>query len=267
MKAVLGAEKPLIGMVHLLPLPGSYSHRGKGLRAVLERAFSDLAVLEEGGADAALVENFGDVPFPKRASKSTVAFMTAVVGELVRRAGITIGVNVLRSDGEAALAVAAAAGARFIRVNVFTGVAFTDQGIIEGEAHRLLALRKALGAGVAIFADVNVKHAWHLQPLELAARDAARNLPDALIVTGSGTGQAACPEDLAQLKAAAGLPVLVGSGITPGNVAEYRAADGFIVGTSIKRDGDVHAPVDPARVAALAARIAMLRAGGTGQGV
>jgi predicted TIM-barrel enzyme len=120
---------------------------------------------------------------------------------------------------------------------------------------------------VAIFADVNVKHAWHPQPLELAARDTARNLPDALIVTGSGTGQAAGPEDLATVKAAAGLPVLVGSGVTPENVAEYLAADGFIVGTAIKRDGDVHASVDPARVAALAARIAMLRAGGTGQGV
>lgn len=257
--AVFPVEKPLVGMVHLGPLPGSVRYGGGGLGEVLERALSDLAALEEGGADAALVENFGDAPFPKRASKATVAFMAVIVRELVRRARIPVGVNVLRSDGEAALAVAAAAGARFIRVNVFSGVAFTDQGIIEGEAHRLLSLRRGLGAEVAILADVHVKHAWHPQPLPQAAHDAARNLPDALIVTGAGTGLPARPEDLAAVKAACDLPVLVGSGVTPERVADFRAADGFIVGTYLKRGGDVHGPVDPARVRELAAAIARLR--------
>ena len=259
MARVLGMEKPLIGMVHLLPLPGSYLHRGEGLDEVLERALADLAALEEGGADAALVENFGDAPFPKRASKTTVALMTAVVRELVGRARIPIGVNVLRSDGEAALAIAAAASASFIRVNVFSGVAFTDQGIIEGEAPRLLALRRALGAEVAILADVHVKHAWHPQPLSQAAQDAARNLSDALIVTGAGTGRSASPEDLVEVKAASGLPVLVGSGITPESVREFAMADGFIVGTALKEGGQVEGAVDPARVKAVAARIAALR--------
>jgi len=188
----------------------------------------------------------------KRASKATVAYMTVIVGELVSHADIPIGVNVLRSDGEAALAIAAATGARFIRVNVFSGVAFTDQGVIEGEAQRLLALRRALGAEVTILADVNVKHAWHPQPLSQAARDAARNLPDALIITGAGTGQPATPA-----KAASGLPVLVGSGITPENVTEFAVADGFIVGTALKEGGE--APVSPALVEAIAERIAALR--------
>ncbi len=255
--SVFGVEKPFIGMVHLPPLPGSVRHRGEGLKAVLERALSDLSALEEGGADAALVENFGDAPFPKRASKATVAYMTVIVGELVSHADILVGVNVLRSDGEAALAIAAATGARFIRVNVFSGVAFTDQGVIEGEAQRLLALRRALGAEVAILADVNVKHAWHPQPLSQAARDAARNLPDALIITGAGTGQPATPQDLMEAKAASGLPVLVGSGITPENVTEFAVADGFIVGTALKEGGE--APVSPALVEAIAERIAALR--------
>jgi len=256
---LLDLKKPLIGMVHLLPLPGSYLHGGEGIETVLERALSDLSALEEGGADAALVENFGDMPFAKRASKATVAAMAVVVRELVRTSHIPIGVNVLRSDGEAALAIAASAGAGFIRVNVFSGVAFTDQGIIEGEAHRLLSLRKTLGAKVAILADVHVKHAHHFQSLELAARDTARNLPDALIVTGVGTGRTARPEDLAAVKAACDLPVLVGSGVTPENVADFQAADGFIVGTALKQGGDVRGPVDPARVRELVTAIARLR--------
>lgn len=232
-----------------------------------ERALSDLAALEEGGADAALVENFGDAPFTKRAPKITVAAMAIVVRELVRAARIPIGVNVLRSDGEAALAIAAAAGAQFIRVNVFAGVALTDQGVIEGEAHRLLPLRRALGAQVAIFADVNVKHAWHPLPLAQAARDIARNMPDALIVTGSGTGQPASPRELGEAKEASGLPVLVGSGVTLENLDTYREADGFIVGTYLKRHSRVAEGVDPARVAALARRVAALRAGGASRTV
>lgn len=226
---------------------------------MVERALADLAALEEGGADAALVENFGDSPFSTRASKVTVAAMAVAMRELVRAAHIPVGVNVLRSDGEAALAVAAAAGASFIRVNVFSGVAFTDQGIIEGEAQRLLPLRKALEVEVMILADVHVKHAHHFQPIEVAARDVARNLPDALIVTGEATGQAARPEDLEKVKGVVELPVLVGSGIRPDNVVDFRAADGFIVGTCLKQGGVTEAPVDPSRVQELASAIAQLR--------
>ena len=247
--------KPLIGVIHLPPLPGSPRHAGGGLEPVIARALADLAALEEGGVDGAIVENFGDRPFPKRASKATVAAMSVVVRELVREARVPLGVNVLRSDGEAALAIAAAAGARFIRVNVFCGVAFTDQGIIEGDARAILRLRTALGARVAILADVHVKHAHHLGTLAEAARDAARNLADALIITGSGTGEAASPDDVAVAREASGLPVLVGSGITPGNIRRFGAADGFIVGTYLKRDGMTEAPVDPARVRALRAAL------------
>jgi len=136
-------------------------------------------------------------------------------------------------------------------VNVFCGVAFTDQGIIESEAERIVKLRGELGAEVAILADVHVKHAHHLGTLAEAARDAARNLADALIVTGSGTGEEASPDDLADVKGASGLPVLVGSGITPENIELFAAADGFIVGTYLKQGGVTEAPVDPERVRTL----------------
>ncbi len=243
---------PLIGVIHLLPLPGSPKNKGEPLDAVLERAFCDLSALEEGGADAAIVENFGDRPFRKYADKATVAQMAVLVRELVRAAKIPIGVNVLRSDGPAALSIAHAAGASFIRVNVFSGVALTDQGLLEGCAREVLSLRKLLGAKVAVFADVHVKHAFHFGDLGDAARDAARNLADALIITGKATGAPPSAKDVEVVKKESGLPVLVGSGVNPQNVKDFRGADGFIVGTWLKRGGIVEEPVDSERVRLLA---------------
>lgn len=241
-------EKPVIGVIHLPPLPGAPRSTGQTLEEVITRALRDLSALEEGGADAAIVENFGDRPFPKYADKATVAQTAVVVRELRRSARIPLGVNILRSDGPAALSIAHAARASFIRVNVFSGVAFTDQGVIEGCAREVLSLRRSLGAKVAILADVQVKHAFHFGDLADAARDAARNGADALIVTGRATGAPPTPADVALAQKASGLPVLVGSGITPENVKLFQEADGFIVGTWLKRGGVVEEPVDPGRV-------------------
>lgn len=251
-------KKPLIGVIHLPALPGSPSYRGESLERILERALKDLASLEEGGADAAILENFGDRPFAKLVDKATVAQMAVIARELVRAAKIPIGINVLRSDGVAALSVAFASGASFIRVNVFSGVALTDQGLIEGCAREVLALRRALGAKVAVLADVHVKHAFHFGDISDAARDAARNGADALILTGKATGLPPDPADLRLVREASRLPVLVGSGITPENIANFKNADGFIVGTWLKEKGEVEAPVDPERVRALAQAVVHL---------
>ncbi len=245
---LFGKKKPLIGVIHLPALPGAPRNTGQTLAEIVERALQDVYALEEGGADAAIVENFGDRPFAKYADKAAVAQMAVIVRELVRAAKIPIGVNILRSDGPAALAIAHAAGAAFIRVNVFSGVAFTDQGMIEGCAREVLALRKALGAKVAVFADVYVKHAFHFGDLADAARDAARNGADALIITGRATGLPPLPADVKTAKKESGLPVLVGSGVTPENIGKFTNADGFIVGTWLKRGGIVDEPVDPVRV-------------------
>lgn len=244
-------HRPLMGVIHLPPLPGTPRHGGGGVEPALAQALADLAALEAGGADGAIVENFGDAPFRKKAEPVTVAAMAIIVRGLAQRASIPLGVNVLRSDGPAALAIAALAGAAFIRVNVFSGVAFTDQGAIEGEARAILDLRRVLGAEVAVFADVHVKHAVHLDSLEAAARDAARNGPDALIVTGGGTGEMADPGSVVGVQAAAGVPVFVGSGITPENLPLFARADGWIVGTFLKMGGKTAHAVDANRVRAL----------------
>jgi membrane complex biogenesis BtpA family protein len=159
----------------------------------------------------------------------------------------------------ASMAIAAATGARFVRINVFCGSAFTDQGLIEGQARSLHWLRRDLGTETLILADIHVKHAAHLTSLEEAALDAERNLPDALIVSGIGTGRRTSPADLHAVKGIVSLPVLIGSGVRIDNVATYREADGFIVGTALKEEGRVDAPVDVKRVNAMAAAIASLR--------
>jgi len=254
-------EKPLIGMIHLPPLAGSVRYRQQGTKPVVDAALRDLYALQTGGVDAVLVENMGDAPFAIGAPRETLAMMAVVVDRLAAKAEVPVGVNVLRNDPAAAMSIAAATGACFIRVNVFAGVAFSDQGIIEGCARELLRLRLELGTETKILADVHVKHAAHLTTLEEAAIDAARNGPDALIVSGIGTGRPADPESVQTAKAVAGLPVLVGSGIRIDNLSRYRDADGFIVGTVLKKDGRLGGAVDVERVRALAEAVASLRPG------
>jgi len=184
-------SKPLIGMVHLLPLPGSPSWAGS-MDAVMDRALADATALTRAGLDGVLVENYGDVPFHAGSVPAeTVAAMSAVVARVVDAVSAPVGVNVLRNDARAALGIAAATGARFIRVNVHTGVMWTDQGVIEGRAAETLRARRSLGADVAILADVDVKHAT--APPGLAPEDAAadawhRGLADGLVVSGVATG-------------------------------------------------------------------------------
>lgn len=247
--------RAVIGVVHLAPLPGAPGWGGD-FTAVLDRARADLLALAEGGVDAAIVENFGDVPFRAGAVEpETVAAMSRVVAALRALTDLPLGVNVLRNDAAAALAIAAicAGPGSFIRVNVHSGAMLTDQGIIEGRADRTLRRRRELGAQVAILADVLVKHAAPIGPvtIEEAASDAVeRGLADALIVTGTGTGRATDLGDIRRVRAALpDTPLLVGSGVSESTVREtFAIADGAIVGTSFKVGGVTTAPVDRERV-------------------
>ncbi|HZT42084.1 MAG TPA: BtpA/SgcQ family protein [Chthonomonadaceae bacterium] len=254
----LGSEfwerRPLVGMVHLPPLPGSPRDTGQGMEAILSRAVADAKALQAGGANAVLVENFFDVPFAKDAvPPHTIVAMTRAVQTVREAVSVPIGVNVLRNDARAALAIAHICGAQFVRVNVYVGAAVTDQGLIEGAARTAILYRKELGADVALWADVFVKHAAQLgtTTLEDAARDAVeRGLADALIVSGAATGFPTPAEDVKRVKAAAPMvPVLVGSGFSIESAPALLAyADGAIVGTSLKRNGRVEEPVDAERV-------------------
>ncbi len=252
--------KLLIGVVHLKPLPGAPRWAGD-MDAVVRAAVADARAYESGGADALFIENFGDVPFTKgKVPPPTIAAM-AVAGRAVREAvELPIGFNVLRNDPCAGLALCAACGGSYIRVNVHTGAMLTDQGLIEGNAYETVRCRAQLCPKAQIFADVHVKHAVPLGNWTIgdSARDAVhRGLADALIISGTGTGIAADPADIERVRATCpSTRILLGSGVTVENLSQFLAqADGFIVGTSLKSGGQVSRPVDPKRVRALARAI------------
>ncbi len=244
---------PVIGVVHLLPLPGSPGWGGS-LVPVIHRAEQEAAALACGGVDAILVENFFDAPFAKgKVDPAVVSAMSLVVHQIRSLVTLPLGLNVLRNDGCSALAIATCVGAEFIRVNVLTGVMATDQGLIEGQAYELLRYRRLLASPVKIFADVLVKHSQPLSTsnLTVAVGDALeRGLADAVILSGAATGQPPSVEELQAAKAAAGgQPVLIGSGANWENVNHLmQAADGVIVSSSLKRHGQRHQPIDPVRV-------------------
>lgn len=242
----------LIGVVHLLALPGA-PRGSRGLDAVRRRAVDDADALAGNGCDAIILENLGDAPFTGgRVDAWTVAAMTALAMDIRGTFAGPIGINVLRNDPIAALSIANAVGASFIRVNVHTGAMLTDQGVIEGAARETLLERNRLGGDVKIAADVQVKHAVPLAPQaigEVAADTADRGGADVLIVSGRGTGKPTAMADLIAVRTAVSVPVWIGSGVTPDTAAAFGSnADALIVGTYFHEDSDLSRPVDPQRV-------------------
>ncbi|MBM4060365.1 MAG: BtpA/SgcQ family protein [Planctomycetes bacterium] len=253
-------DKPLLGVVHLRALPSAARHRS--MDEVLDAALADARALARGGVDGLVVENFGDAPFHKGDRDDPVPpdvpAALALAGHLVREAtGLPVAINCLRNDGFAALGAAVACGARWIRVNVLAGVYATDQGLIEGEAARLFAYRRALHGEVEVLADFLVKHAAPLAPADVAtaALDLAeRSGAAGLVLSGARTGAPVDPELLDTVRRAVGaFPIWIGSGLCPDNAAVlWPRCDGAIAGTFCKRGGRVGAPVDVARVRTLA---------------
>ena len=151
-EAIFGIPKAIIGVVHLLPLPGSSRWDGD-LQAVIDRAVKDAKSLEMGGIHGVIVENYGDVPFRKsNVFPSTISAMTLTVKAVKESVNLPIGVNVLRNDALSALSIATVTNANFIRVNVHLGTMVTDEGIIEGQTEETLRYRGLLGSNVKIFA-------------------------------------------------------------------------------------------------------------------
>jgi hypothetical protein len=250
------ASRTLIGMISLPPLPGY--HGCPGIDALIEAALHDLAALHAGGAGAALVENDFDRPHALLVGPEVVAAMTRVTAEVVRRAPFPVGVQVLLNDWRASLAVAAAAGAGFVRLDFFVDRVRIAAGEITPDPAAILAYRAALGAAhVAILADIQVKYSTPLEPektLERSAREVATAGADAVIVTGSATGIAPSRADIEAARAG-GVPVLLGSGLTPDNAAVLLpGTSGAIVGTALRSGPEPHDRVLAERVAALVQR-------------
>jgi uncharacterized protein len=264
LKEIFGrTENVLVGVVHLLPLPGSPDYRDGGAAAIHERALADARAYAEAGFDGLIVENHGDIPFskPEDIGPETAAHM-AVAADLIRRATrLPLGVNVLANAALHAIAIASAAGAAFVRVNQWANAYVANEGIIEGAAARATRYRSLLRAEtVRVFADAHVKHGAHAivqdRPVAELVRDVDFFNADVIIATGQRTGHAADLDYIRSIKAATTLPTMVGSGVTPENVtAILGIVNGVIVASSLKQGGVWWNPVDPERARRFVAEV------------
>ena len=258
LEMLFGKPRAIIGVVHSKPLPGAPDYDGEPIEAIYARAVDDARRYAAGGFDGLIVENHGDIPFLKPADigLETAAVM-AVMAERVRRdVPLPIGINVLANGALAAIAVAKAAGATFIRVNQWANAYIANEGFIEGPAAKAMRYRSWLRAKeVRIFADAHVKHGAHAITADRSIAELTRDVEffdaDVVIATGQRTGDAATVEEIRAIKEATTLPVVVGSGVAVDNVGEILSlADGVIVASSLKRDGVWWNEVDPDRIAA-----------------
>jgi membrane complex biogenesis BtpA family protein len=260
---LFGRDKPILGVVHLAPLPGAPRYDGADVEAIYQRGLDDARAYLSGGCDAVIVENHGDIPFakPDDIGHETSAYMAVISDRIRREFGKPIGINVLANAAIPALAIASAAGAGFVRVNQWANAYVANEGFIEGEAARAMRYRARLNArGIRIFADAHVKHGAHAvvadRPVEEQVKDLVFFDADVVIATGQRTGHAADLGYIRMIKEAAGLPTLVGSGVTLENVHDILSiADGVIVASSLKYEGVWWNAVDPDRVKAFIAGI------------
>jgi len=261
MESLFGAPRALIGMLHVGPLPGSPGHAAS-MDELIAGTVAEARLYRDAGFHGVMIENMHDRPnLAAQAGPETVAAMTAIGCAVRATVDLPLGVQVLAAANREALAVALACGATFIRAEAFVHAHVADEGLLQATAGPLLRYRREIGAGhVAVFADVKKKHASHAITADLDLAETARAaeffLADGLIVTGVATGRAADPVEVETVADAVAIPVMVGSGVTPENVARYPKARGFIVGSSVKRGGRWTDPLDVVRAKEIASAFA-----------
>ena len=248
-------RKAMIGMVHVGALPGT-PNAADAIASLVSQAVAEARVIADAGFDAVMVENMHDTPYVHgdRLGPEIVAAMTRVAAAVREAVEIPLGIQILSGGNRHALATAHAVGGAFIRCENFVFSHVADEGLLpEAEAGPLLRYRKQIGAeAIGVLCDIKKKHASHAITADLLIGEVAEAAvffgADALIVTGQATGQPTSVTDVAQVRGAVTVPVLVGSGVCPeavGPLFEY--ADALIVGSFIKHDGNWQNAVDPAR--------------------
>lgn len=265
-RQVFGTARPVIGMVHLGALPGAplYDAAG-GIERLVADARADLAALQAAGFDAVMFGNENDRPYEFDVDRASTAAMAHVIGRLRDDIRVPFGVNVLW-DPMSTVALAAATGAAFVR-EIFTGTYASDMGPWTPDAGRAMRYRDRLGRRDCLMLyNVSAEFADSLdrRPLPDRARSAVfSSIPDAVLVSGQITGEAAALSDLEAVKAVLpDTPVMANTGVKHDTVADVlRVADGCVVGSALKVDGDTWNPVDPARAADFMARVRAARGG------
>jgi uncharacterized protein len=260
-----GTKKPIIAMVHLGALPGTplYDAEG-GLTKLLDDARKDLHALQGAGFDAIMFGNENDRPYAFDVDAASTATMAAIIGALKPEITLPFGVNVLW-DPMATVALAAATGATFCR-EIFTGTYASDMGVWAPDAGKALRYRDSLSRNdLLMLYNVSAEFADSLdrRPLPDRARSAVfSSIPDAVLVSGQITGEAAKMEDLEEVKAALpNTPVLANTGVKHETVGDVLAiADGCVVGSALKVDGHTWNAVDPDRARDFMDRVRAARA-------
>ena len=253
-RRVFGDTKPVIAMVHFGALPGTPLYDADtGIDGLIDAARQDLNALQAAGFDAVMFGNENDRPYELQVDPASTATMAYAIGGLRSEITVPFGVNVLW-DPIGSIALAAATGASFVR-EIFTGSYASDMGPWNPNAGAALRYRNRLRReDLALFFNISAEFAYSLDRRSLVdrARSAVfSSIPDAILVSGAITGEAAAMADLeAVKKALPDMPVLANTGVkheTVGDVLEV--ADGCIVGSSLKVDGNTWNPVDPQRAA------------------
>lgn len=269
LERLFGVRKPVIGVIHLQPLPGAPRYSGQEVREIYRAAVEDARILAQGGIDGIIIENASDLPFsrPENIGPETVAALTAACIEVRMAVDTPIGITCVANGAIPALAVAKAVGARWVRVNQWANAYVANEGFINGPAPEAMRYRSMIGArDVAIFADVHVKFGAHAitadRSIAEQATDAEWFDADVLIATGTRTGSPTQPDEVDEVRNGTNLPVIVGSGLSPEQVPSlFAAADGAIIGQWLKHDGKWWNSVDPHRVEQLMNAVRMMRGG------
>jgi len=255
-QSVFGVRRALIGVIHVAALPGTPEGRLDVVR-IAEAAAAEARIYEAGGFHGLVIENTHDRPYQKGTAAPEIAASMAVIGREVRRAsGLPLGAQVLAGGNRCAMAVAHACGASFVRVEGFVFAHVADEGLIESSAADLLRYRRAIGAdGIRVFADIKKKHSAHAITADVDLAETAHAAEffqaDGVIVSGVATGRETDAEDVRAVAGAVCIPTLVGSGVTPENLAAYTSADALIVGSSVKEDGVWSGRLEESRVRAV----------------
>jgi membrane complex biogenesis BtpA family protein len=254
MNSLFTSSRPVIGVIHVGALPGT-PRNNQSVSDLVKTSNNEAKLYREEGVDGIIIENMHDVPYLRgEAGPEIVAAMTAIGKEVKVAANLPVGIQILAGANIEAMAVAHAAGLDFIRAEGYAYAHVADEGLIESSAARLMRYRKMIGAeSVQVWADVKKKHASHAITADVSLGETAETVEfmgaDCVIVTGSVTGKPPSLEDVREAKTHCGLPVVLGSGISESNIAEFYAdADGFIIGTSFKEDGQWARSVDVSRV-------------------
>jgi len=253
--------KPIIGVIHVAALPGAPANT-LPVSEIITQAAREAAIYRDCGVDGVIIENMHDTPYLRGSVGPEIVAAMAVIGQAVKNESrLPTGIQILAGANIEAMAVAHAANLDFIRSEAYAFAHVADEGLIQSSAAELLRYRKMIGAErIQVWADVKKKHSSHAITADVSLGATAEAVEfmraDAVIVTGSVTGEAPKIADALEAKAHCRLPVLLGSGVDADNIADFfQAADGFIIGSYFKVDGHWANPIDAERVRVLVRQV------------